>query len=108
MTAPMYYTLASDGETPIATDDVLTWGRWFETADRVVARTTIGTVKVSTVFIGLDHGFGRGAPVLWESMVFGLADDDLQQRYTSAREARAGHECLVERVRQIINTEGST
>lgn len=44
-----------------------------------------GAVRVSTVFLGLDH-FGRvGEPVLWETMIFGGAHDGYQARYTSRR-----------------------
>ncbi len=36
-----------------------------------VARTEIAeTVEVSTVFLGLDHSFGEGSPLVFESMAF--------------------------------------
>jgi hypothetical protein len=68
--APGCYIL--DGHTPVPVADVLTWGRWFETADRTVARTAVAAgVEVSTVFLGLDHHFtGHGPPLLFETMVF--------------------------------------
>ena len=64
------YKLDENGD-PIPCDDILEWGRWFETSNRHVARTEIVPgVVVSTVFLGLDHNFGAlGPPVLWETMV---------------------------------------
>lgn len=52
------------------------------------------TVKISTVFLVLDHGLGQGIPVLWETMVFGGALDGEQDRYTSRKAALAGHEAM--------------
>lgn len=46
---------------------------------------------VSTVFLGIDHSFRSGPPVLWETMVFGNSDDSRQTRYRSAEAALRGH-----------------
>jgi hypothetical protein len=89
------YILDAAG-TPQRCPDLLTWGQWMATADRSVADTTFGEVRVSTVFLGLDHHFGLlpGPPVLWESMVFGGPLDGEQRRYTSSADADAGHTAL--------------
>lgn len=52
--------------------DLLTWAHWLESAppERVVALTTVGDHEVSTVFLGLDHGWSDGPPVLFETMIF--------------------------------------
>jgi hypothetical protein len=104
------YILNEAGE-PVAEPDLMAWGRWFETAGRHLADDEVGDVRVSTVFLGLDHRFGDGPPVLWETMVFGapklrelfgrerMIRDDLgdqfdqlgQRRYTSRAEALQGH-----------------
>jgi hypothetical protein len=87
------YVLDDDGN-PLEIDDVLIWGRWFETHDRHVALDVVEGCKVSTVFLGLDHSFGSGPPVLWETMIFsgeGGPMDQAQWRYTSLEDARAGH-----------------
>ena len=85
------YILDETGE-PVPCPDLLTWGRWFEASqDRHVARDEIGDVLISTVFLGLDHGWGRGPPVLWETMVFGGKLDEQQERYVSRADALAGH-----------------
>lgn len=98
------YTL--DGETPVPCHDLAEWGEWMATADRVIRRSEIHTpgtaepVVVSTVFLGMDHGFGRqDRPVLWESMVFGGRLNERQERYTSHADAVAGHEALLAELR---------
>ena len=64
------YVLDADGN-PKEEPDVLKWGKWFETTDRHIGNTKIGDVTVSTTFLGLNHAFGGGKPVLWETMIFG-------------------------------------
>ena len=93
-----HYILDDQGE-PVPEPDICKWGRWFEnTENRIVARDEVGDAQVSTVFLGLDHSFlGVGAPVLWESMVFGGPLDGEQERYTSKAEALAGHADMVTR-----------
>ena len=84
-----YYIL--EGKIPKPIDDILEWGRQFETADRRVANTQLGNARVSTVFLGLDHSFGGGTPILFETMIFGGKYNDYQERYTTWEEAEAGH-----------------
>jgi hypothetical protein len=52
-------------------------------------------VRVSTVFLGIDHRFqhkaGDGGPLVFETMIFGGVHDGYQERYVSWREAEAGH-----------------
>lgn len=86
------YILNDDGQ-PEPCEDLLTWGRWMESREaRVVARDEFdGGVRVSTVFLGLDHSFGAGEPVLWETMIFGGPHSDYQERYTSREAALEGH-----------------
>lgn len=85
-------------DQPVVCDDVLEWGRWFEGADdrRRVARTEFEGGYVSTVFLGLDHNFTHGDPVLWETMIFGGPHDGYQERYTSKADAEIGHQIAVE------------
>jgi hypothetical protein len=53
---------------------------------------------VSTVFLALDHSFGKdGPPLLWETMVFRRNFSGLYcERYSSYEEAVAGHQKAVE------------
>lgn len=96
--------ILEDGE-PVAVLDVLEWARWIEAHpdQRFVGKTPLpGGGRVSTVFLGLNHQFGDGPPILWESMVFG-ADDEVQERYETKAEAEAGH---IRLVRQFLGDTG--
>jgi len=59
------------GKEAVRESDLHKWGAWFETGDRVVAKTSLGESDVSTVFLGLDHGLDDGPPILFETLVFG-------------------------------------
>jgi hypothetical protein len=93
------YILNAQGE-PVSEYNPHTWARWFETAERQVAKSLIGVSSVSTVFLGLDHSYGdAGPPVLWETMVFGGPLNQEQDRCSGSREqAQAMHARMVERV----------
>jgi hypothetical protein len=110
-----YILGGDDGHTP-APCDLMAWARWFGRADRTVAFTQQGDVFVSTVFLGLDHGFGRkGPPVLFETMTFrgtmtvdiGGSQREIQAasegdremwRYSTWDDALAGHAAICRRV----------
>jgi hypothetical protein len=64
-----------------------------------VALTTVGKVDISTVFLGLDHNFFGGKPLLFETMVFGGENDEYQNRCSTWEEAEAMHQVAVEIVR---------
>jgi hypothetical protein len=81
---------------------LLTWARWFEDFDRHVRQTVQGDITVSTVFLGLDHQFGDGPPLLFETMVFGGAHNGAQERYSTWEEAEKGH---ADMVRLAISTQ---
>jgi hypothetical protein len=96
----MNYVLDNQGN-PIAEPDVLAWAMWFQenNSRRQVARDELpsGTV-VSTVFLGINHNFGPGAPLLFETMVFGGRFDEEQERYATREQAIAGHDQILARV----------
>lgn len=50
-------------------------------------------VFISTVWLGMDHNFsGEGAPLIFETMVFGLPDEqEVCVRYATREEAKQGH-----------------
>ena len=87
------------GGNAVQEPDLLKWGRWFQTADRHVANDIIGGVRVSTVFIGLDHIFDDGPPLIFETMVFGGPLDQEMERYSTREQAAAGHAVMIARVR---------
>ena len=87
-----------DGHEPVPEPDVIAWARWFESADRQVRDTARDDVRVSTVFLGLDHGFPGRRPQLFETMLFVNGALEGRERYCTWDEAEAGHERWVTRV----------
>jgi len=77
------------------------WARRLEAMkDKRVAETTLPDGKwISTVWLGLDHSFGGGPPLIFETMVFESNDatgGDLDcARYSTEAEALAGHARMV-------------
>lgn len=86
-----------DGHQPVPEPDLLTWATWFEEADRHVRDTKRDDVRVSTVFLGLDHGWD-GRKELFETMVFVNGADQGCERYATWDEAEAGHQRWVMQV----------
>lgn len=81
-----------DGHTPVPVD-LMTWAAWLDEdrAKRRVAESHVGWFHISTVFIGLDHRFlGDGAPILFETMIFG-DDEKYQTRCCTWDEAERMH-----------------
>lgn len=80
---------------------LMEWARSMESTDRKIARDEIGDITVSTVFLGIDHGFEGGKPLLFETMVFGGQADEIQERYCTYEEAERGHKEILEFVKSI-------
>ena len=55
-------------------------------------------VRVSTVFLGLDHSFGGPRPILFETMAFVDNKDVGCERYSTWAEAKAGHQRWVKKI----------
>jgi hypothetical protein len=92
-------------------DDFLEWARWWEQpGNRAVAQTKFECgVMVSTIFLGIDHRhFGKGPPVLFETVVFEMTmdGDSEQRRYTSWDDAETGHKAAVRRVKAQLEKAG--
>ncbi len=84
-----------DGTTPVEEPDLMKWARWFEfDQHRRIAETTYLDSRISTVFLGIDHSFGAGPPLLFETMVFGGPLDMKQERYSTWDQALAGHKAM--------------
>jgi hypothetical protein len=97
---PSQYILDKNGR-PVHEPDLLKWGQWFEKGERVVAKTFVGELEVSTVFLGLDYRFdSKGPPIVWETMVFNKDSEELEcDRCAGTREqAEAMHELMVLRI----------
>ena len=94
----MKYILDKLGN-PVLETDVLKWARWYEKADRLIVEDKIGEVLISTVFLGLDHSFGLGLPLLYETMIFGGKHNQFQERYSTRDKTIAGHTRALEWVK---------
>ncbi len=99
MTKVMSEYFILDGKEVVPVDDVLVCGRWFEDFDRRIARDEIGEVQVSTVFLGLDHQFGDGPPLIFETLVLDGKLDGEIDRYSTWDEAAAGHVAMCVKVK---------
>jgi hypothetical protein len=61
-------------------------------------------VRVSTVFLGLDHGWSGSKPILWETMIFGGENDQAyQERYASYEQAIEGHQKAINFIKTGYN-----
>lgn len=88
-----------DGHELRPATDGVAWARWFEAADRTVARTKLlDGSELSTVFLGIDHSFGHGPPLLFETAHFAIRTADILQRYSTWAEAEEGHARWLERL----------
>ncbi len=100
---PFTYIIKDGKVTPCY--DTMEWGKWMEANDRRLALTSTGKSEVSTVFLGVDHGFGGDEPVVFETLVFGGPLDQEQERYTSREAALEGHIDMVNRVLKHESTD---
>lgn len=114
--ADVYFAVESDNPAarPIYFDregnpiSAQRWGELLETgvepdsrygprSYKQVAEDTVGRFYLSTVWLGLDHGFGRGKPLIFETMIFDEGDGPREEwdqdcvRYSSEAEAAEGH-----------------
>jgi hypothetical protein len=108
-----YWVLDDSGEAVPFRGGVMEWAlrMWGdENSRRQIAESFTQLYRISTIFLGLDHSFGRGPPILFETMVFELEPHeqpgfggttmdvypDLEQiRYSNRSDAIAGHNALV-------------
>jgi hypothetical protein len=85
--------------------DLETWARWFESLPnrRIAYSDSSRGWRVSTVFLGLDHSFGLGEPLLFKTMVFdsGTKLDNDPFRYSTIEEAEKGHKEVVKKLKEL-------
>ena len=100
---------------PVEKEGMEAWGEWHKKiGNRTVKKEKIGETEISTVFLGMDHGFGNVRPVLFETMVFGPLDPDneIQERCCTWDEALIQHEqvkqLLLDRLKSEQNTPTTT
>lgn len=110
-----------NGKVPEACLDIDRWARWFEKADRQIARTELldGGLVVLTAFQAFSNRRGKfdPPPMLFETAVYSesyagqLLDrptsirDRLETRcYATWEEGARGHEEIAERYRRLVET----
>jgi hypothetical protein len=93
-----YVLGGEDGHTPIPCYSIREWGQTLGSMDRRVAWTGGQDKWVSTVFLGLDYRqWGKGPPLLFETMLFINGNGDETERYSSWEDAEIGHKAFVRR-----------
>ena len=98
-----------ENREPVPVDNIVVWAEWMSRQDkRTIGQNVIGGVLVSTVFLGIDHQFGDGPPILFETMIFDGIHDGYQERYCTWDDALAGHALAVKLMRgeERIKKEG--
>lgn len=90
------YILNADG-LPEPCDDLVTWAQWCGTANRKVASSHGNGFYISTVFLALDHSYGSGPLMLYETMVFEKGGEDVDcWRYATREDALEGHALAIQ------------
>lgn len=88
-----YYIMDKDHNV-IPVEDAREWARSFERDTRIIKQEKLWTGKfVSTVFLGLNHRFDEGEPLIFETMVF--PDEADIERYSTYEQAITGHDEMV-------------
>lgn len=79
---------------------------------RRVAEDTVDGYWVSTVWLGMNHRYGDGPPLIFETMVFAAPDGEVTNwgdlyadRYSTEAEALAGHTSVVEQLQAGVAVE---
>jgi hypothetical protein len=97
----------------------ISFGRWIDFIEdhsyAVLGRTPVGGVwEVSTVWMGTNHQWFEGPPLIFETMIFEIAESngpgytyhetifDYQARYTTEGQAREGHRSTVRALRKLF------
>lgn len=89
-----YYRLEGKETVPCGLYD----SNWMDPTVKHVGDTTRFGIRVSTVFLGLDHNLGGyGPPLLFETMVFGGPLNEHCIRYSTVDQAAHGHAQLCKR-----------
>lgn len=86
--------------------DLITWAKWFDVREnrKIAYSSSSEGWAVSTVFLGIDHSFGEGPELLYETMVFdsGTELDEDPIRYSTYDAAEKGHEEVLKRLRDLL------
>jgi len=92
----MYYIMQNMRPRPV---QFFEFAAWSETHNRSIDRTEVGDVVISTIFRGVDHSYGEGPPLLFETRVSGGLCDGESRQYATLGEAKRGHHDIVDAIR---------
>lgn len=97
---PHLYTLDEDG-IPVGTFDTQGWARWMDGSEsrreesRYWSHTLTNGLRVTTIFLGIDQGFGTvgniGPPLLWQTVIVEDNRVRWETLYSRLDDARRGH-----------------
>ena len=101
-----HYILDEYGD-PYPIEDLLKWADFFsDLTKRRVGETTFmdPDIRISTVFLGLDHEFGGGPPLLFETLVESPDPmyDDVVARYQTWEGALEGHLYYTQTLKELF------
>ena len=98
----MAWYILDENNKPIRST-IVDCGEWLQKNPerKAVKQEYVGDVRISTVFLGLDHVWNSDIPVLWETMIFGGEHDQYMDRYTSYEDAIEGHQTAL----NLVNKE---
>lgn len=93
-----YYILR--GKQIVITHDVLEFGKFLSSPEKIIRQTTQCGVLISTVFLGIAQTSifftnPNNLPVLFETMVFAQQDKPYLERYCTYDQALNGHRRVV-------------
>lgn len=78
----------------------------FDWDNRFDLKTEVDDYLISTVDLGVDHSFGYGKPLYYETMIFTKKGKDIDlcelycKRYSTEEEAKMGHNLVVDLVKK--------
>jgi hypothetical protein len=77
------------------------WGQAMARFDVQIADDHVDEVRVSTVFLGMDHNSDHdGPPLLFETMIVGGLLDQFRMRCTTYEEAEVMHQIVLAMVKR--------
>jgi len=86
---------------------LMKWAHAMEKSERVIKQERLKGFYISTIFLGINHNYGEGKPLLFETMVFSenkkTVDDVMDgrtMRYTNYIEAEQGHQEIVNQIKE--------
>lgn len=108
---PKWYILDKENKPVLSTSEG--WYKWISDNNgfpiRIDYTQVSDKVYVSTIFLGLNHNFGEGPPILFETMIFGFDDGiEYQWRYSSFDDAMVGHDMAVKKAMNLLGSSTET